>query len=230
MTLSKYRKEALSKFDVEKSYSLEDASKIVKDITKQKFDSTVDLAVKLGVDPRKANQMVRGTVSLPHGTGKDVKVLVLCSPDKEKEATDAGADFVGLDEYIDKIKQGWTDVDVIITMPSVMGKVGALGRILGPRGLMPNPKTGTVTMNVGQAVTDVKAGKIDFKVDKYGIIHSPIGKASFESNQIIENAKEFLAALIKLKPSSSKGIYFRSVTISSTMSPGVKIEPKSVEA
>jgi|TARA_B110000902_G_scaffold162241_1_gene185613 large subunit ribosomal protein L1 len=230
MTLSKYRKEALSKFDVEKSYSLEDASKIVKDISKQKFDSTVDLAVKLGVDPRKANQMVRGTVSLPHGTGKDVKVLVLCSPDKEKEATDAGADFVGLDEYIDKIKQGWTDVDVIITMPSVMGKVGALGRILGPRGLMPNPKTGTVTMNVGQAVTDVKAGKIDFKVDKYGIIHSPIGKASFESNQIIDNAKEFLAALIKLKPSSSKGIYFRSVTISSTMSPGVKIEPKSVEA
>jgi large subunit ribosomal protein L1 len=230
MTLSKYRKEALSKFDVEKSYSLEDASKIVKDITKQKFDSTVDLAVKLGVDPRKANQMVRGTVSLPHGTGKDVKVLVLCSPDKEKEATDAGADFVGLDEYIDKIKQGWTDVDVIITMPSVMGKVGALGRILGPRGLMPNPKTGTVTMNVGQAITDVKAGKIDFKVDKYGIIHSPIGKASFESNQIIDNAKEFLAALIKLKPSSSKGIYFRSVTISSTMSPGVKIEPKSVEA
>ena len=230
MTLSKYRKEALSKFDVEKSYSLEDASKIVKDISKQKFDSTVDLAVKLGVDPRKANQMVRGTVSLPHGTGKDVKVLVLCSPDKEKEATDAGADFVGLDEYIDKIKQGWTDVDVIITMPSVMGKVGALGRILGPRGLMPNPKTGTVTMNVGQAVTDVKAGKIDFKVDKYGIIHSPIGKASFESNQIIDNAKEFLAALIKLKPSSSKGIYLRSVTISSTMSPGVKIEPKSVEA
>ena len=230
MTLSKYRKEALSKFDVEKSYSLEDASKIVRDISKQKFDSTVDLAVKLGVDPRKANQMVRGTVSLPHGTGKDVKVLVLCSPDKEKEATDAGADFVGLDEYIDKIKQGWTDVDVIITMPSVMGKVGALGRILGPRGLMPNPKTGTVTMNVGQAVTDVKAGKIDFKVDKYGIIHSPIGKASFESNQIIDNAKEFLAALIKLKPSSSKGIYFRSVTISSTMSPGVKIEPKSVEA
>ena len=230
MTLSKYRKEALSKFDIEKSYSLDDASKIVKDISKHKFDSTVDLAIKLGVDPRKANQMVRGTVSLPHGTGKDVKVLVLCTPDKEKEATEAGADFAGLDEYIDKIKQGWTDVDVIITMPSVMGKVGALGRILGPRGLMPNPKTGTVTMNVGQAVTDVKAGKIDFKVDKYGIIHSPIGKASFESNQIIDNAKEFLAALIKLKPSSSKGAYFRSVTISSTMSPGVKIEPKSVEA
>ena len=230
MTLSKYRKEALSKFDIEKSYSLDDASKIVKDISKHKFDSTVDLAIKLGVDPRKANQMVRGTVSLPHGTGKDVKVLVLCTPDKEKEATEAGADFAGLDEYIDKIKQGWTDVDVIITMPSVMGKVGALGRILGPRGLMPNPKTGTVTMNVGQAVTDVKAGKIDFKVDKYGIIHSPIGKASFESNQIIDNAKELIAALIKLKPSSSKGAYFKSVTISSTMSPGVKIEPKSVEA
>jgi|TARA_B110000858_G_scaffold155376_1_gene177441 large subunit ribosomal protein L1 len=230
MTLSKYRKEALSKFDIEKSYSLEDASKIIKDISKQKFDSTVDLAIKLGVDPRKANQMVRGTVSLPHGTGKDVKVLVLCSPDKEKEATDAGADFAGLDEYIEKIKQGWTDVDVIITMPSVMGKVGALGRILGPRGLMPNPKTGTVTMNVGQAVTDVKAGKIDFKVDKYGIIHSPIGKASFELKQIIDNANELLTALIKLKPSSSKGVYFRSVTISSTMSPGVKVEPKSVEA
>jgi large subunit ribosomal protein L1 len=230
MTLSKYRKEALSKFDIEKSYSLEDASKIIKDISKQKFDSTVDLAIKLGVDPRKANQMVRGTVSLPHGTGKDVKVLVLCSPDKEKEATDAGADFAGLDEYIEKIKQGWTDVDVIITMPSVMGKVGALGRILGPRGLMPNPKTGTVTMNVGQAVTDVKAGKIDFKVDKYGIIHSPIGKASFDLKQIIDNANELLTALIKLKPSSSKGVYFRSVTISSTMSPGVKVEPKSVEA
>ena len=230
MTLSKYRKEALSKFDIEKSYSLDDASKIVKDISKHKFDSTVDLAIKLGVDPRKANQMVRGTVSLPHGTGKDVKVLVLCTPDKEKEATEAGADFAGLDEYIDKIKQGWTDVDVIITMPSVMGKVGALGRILGPRGLMPNPKTGTVTMNIGQAVTDVKAGKIDFKVDKYGIIHSPIGKASFESNQIIDNAKELIAALIKLKPSSPKGSYFKSVTISSTMSPGVKIEPKSVEA
>jgi large subunit ribosomal protein L1 len=230
MTLSKYRKEALSKFDIEKFYSLEDASKIIKDISKQKFDSTVDLAIKLGVDPRKANQMVRGTVSLPHGTGKDVKVLVLCSPDKEKEATDAGADFAGLDEYIEKIKQGWTDVDVIITMPSVMGKVGALGRILGPRGLMPNPKTGTVTMNVGQAVTDVKAGKIDFKVDKYAIIHSPIGKASFELNQIIDNANELLSALIKLKPSSSKGVYFRSVTISSTMSPGVKVEPKSIEA
>ena len=230
MTLSKNRKEALSKYDNEKSYSLEDASKIVKDISKLKFDPTVDIAVRLGVDPRKANQMVRGTVSLPHGTGKDVSVLVLCSPDKEPEAKEAGADYVGLDEFIDKIKKGWTDVDVIITMPSVMGKVGALGRILGPRGLMPNPKTGTVTMNIGQAVKDVKAGKIDFKVDKYGIVHAAIGKASFESNQIVDNAKELIAALVKLKPSSAKGQYVKSVTLSSTMSPGVKVEPKSVDA
>lgn len=230
MTLSKNRKEALSKYDNEKSYSLEDASKIVKDISKLKFDPTVDIAVRLGVDPRKANQMVRGTVSLPHGTGKDVSVLVLCSPDKETEAKEAGADYVGLDEFIDKIKKGWTDVDVIITMPSVMGKVGALGRILGPRGLMPNPKTGTVTMNIGQAVKDVKAGKIDFKVDKYGIVHAAIGKTSFESNQIVDNAKELIAALVKLKPSSAKGQYVKSVTLSSTMSPGVKVEPKSVDA
>jgi len=230
MTLSKNRKEALSKYDNEKSYSLEDASKIVKDISRLKFDPTVDIAVRLGVDPRKANQMVRGTVSLPHGTGKDVSVLVLCSPDKENEAKEAGADYVGLDEFIDKIKKGWTDVDVIITMPSVMGKVGALGRILGPRGLMPNPKTGTVTMNIGQAVKDVKAGKIDFKVDKYGIVHAAIGKASFESNQIVDNAKELIAALVKLKPSSAKGQYVKSVTLSSTMSPGVKVEPKSVDA
>jgi large subunit ribosomal protein L1 len=230
MTLSKNRKEALSKYDNEKSYSLEDASKIVKDISKLKFDPTVDIAVRLGVDPRKANQMVRGTVSLPHGTGKDVSVLVLCSPDKENEAKEAGADHVGLDEYIDKIKKGWTDVDVIITMPSVMGKVGALGRILGPRGLMPNPKTGTVTMNIGQAVKDVKAGKIDFKVDKFGIVHAAIGKASFESNQIVDNAKELIAALVKLKPSSAKGQYVKSITLSSTMSPGVKVEPKNVDA
>ena len=230
MTLSKNRKEALSKYDNEKSYSLEDASKIVKDISKLKFDPTVDIAVRLGVAPRKANQMVTGTVSLPHGTGKDVSVLVLCSPDKENEAKEAGADYVGLDEFIDKIKKGWTDVDVIITMPSVMGKVGALGRILGPRGLMPNPKTGTVTMNIGQAVKDVKAGKIDFKVDKYGIVHAAIGKASFESNQIVDNAKELIAALVKLKPSSAKGQYVKSVTLSSTMSPGVKVEPKSVDA
>ena len=230
MTLSKNRKEALSKYDNEKSYSLEDASKIVKDISKLKFDPTVDIAVRLGVDPRKANQMVRGTVSLPHGTGKDVSVLVLCSPEKENEAKEAGADHVGLDEYIDKIKKGWTDVDVIITMPSVMGKVGALGRILGPRGLMPNPKTGTVTMNIGQAVKDVKAGKIDFKVDKFGIVHAAIGKASFESNQIVDNAKELIAALVKLKPSSAKGQYVKSITLSSTMSPGVKVEPKHVDA
>ena len=230
MTLSKNRKEALSKYDNEKSYSLEDASKIVKDISKLKLAPTLDIAVRLGVDPRKANQMVRGTVSLPHGTGKDVSVLVLCSPDKENEAKEAGADYVGLDEFIDKIKKGWTDVDVIITMPSVMGKVGALGRILGPRGLMPNPKTGTVTMNIGQAVKDVKAGKIDFKVDKYGIVHAAIGKASFESNQIVDNAKELIAALVKLKPSSAKGQYVKSVTLSSTMSPGVKVEPKSVDA
>ena len=228
MALTKNRKEALSKYDTEKVYSLDEASQIVKDITKVKFDSSVDIAVKLGVDPKKANQMVRGTVSLPHGTGKDVKVLVLCTPDKENDAIEAGADFVGLDDYIDKIKKGWTDVDVIITMPSVMGKVGALGRILGPRGLMPNPKTGTVTMNISQAVTDVKAGKIDFKVEKNGIIHAAIGKASFESTKIADNAKELVAALMRLKPSSAKGSYVRSIVLSSTMSPGVKVEPKSI--
>ena len=228
MAITKNRKDALSKFDTEKVYDLEEASQIVKDITKLKFDSSVDIAVRLGVDPKKANQMVRGTVSLPHGTGKDVKVLVLCTPDKENDAKEAGADFVGLDEYIDKIKNGWTDVDVIITMPSVMGKVGALGRILGPRGLMPNPKTGTVTMNISQAVTDVKAGKIDFKVEKTGIIHAAIGKASFESTKIAENAKELVTALLRLKPSSSKGSYVKSIVLSSTMSPGVKVEPKSI--
>ena len=230
MALTKKRKEAIAKFDAEKYYALSEASEVVKSITTTNFDASVDVAVRLGVDPRKANQMVRGTVSLPHGTGKDVKVLVLCTPDKEAEATEAGADFVGLDEYIDKIKGGWTDVDVIVTMPSVMGKVGALGRILGPRGLMPNPKTGTVTMNVGQAVTDVKAGKIDFKVDKYGIIHAAIGKASFESEKLAENATELISSLMKLKPSSSKGTYLKSITISSSMSPGVKVEPKSVTA
>ena len=230
MVLTKNRKEALSKYDTENVYSLQEASQIVKDITKVKFDPSVDIAVRLGVDPKKANQMVRGTVSLPHGTGKDVKVLVLCTPDKEKEAKDAGADFVGLDEYVDKIKKGWTDVDVIITMPSVMGKVGALGRILGPRGLMPNPKTGTVTMNISQAVTDVKAGKIDFKVDKNGIIHAAIGKASFDANKIADNAKELVAALLRLKPSSAKGSYVKSIVLSSTMSPGVKVEPKSIDA
>jgi large subunit ribosomal protein L1 len=230
MALTKKRKEANGKFDAVKHYSLSEASQIVKDITTTKFDASVDVAVSLGVDPRKANQMVRGTVSLPHGTGKDVKVLVLCTPDKEAEAKAAGAEFVGLDEYIEKIKNGWTDIDVIITMPSVMGKVGALGRVLGPRGLMPNPKTGTVTMNVGQAVTEVKAGKIDFKVDKYGIVHASIGKASFESDKIADNAKELISTLVKLKPSSAKGTYVKSITISSTMSPGVKVETKSVVA
>ena len=230
MALTKKRKEALAKIDTEKVYTLAEASQAVKEITTTKFDASIDLAVRLGVDPRKANQMVRGTVSLPHGTGKDVKVLVLCTPDKEKEAQDAGADYVGLDEYITKIKGGWTDVDVIITMPSVMGKVGALGRILGPRGLMPNPKTGTVTMDVAQAVTDVKAGKIDFKVDKYGIIHAAVGKVSFESEKIMENANELISTLLKLKPTSAKGTYVKSITLSSTMSPGLKIEAKSVGA
>lgn len=226
--LTKNMKEALSKFDVEKQYDLDEAAKIVKDITKTKFDASVDLAVRLGVDPRKANQMVRGTVALPNGVGKDVKVLVLCTPDKEAEAKEAGADYVGLDEFIDKIKGGWTDIDVIITMPSVMGKVGALGRVLGPRGLMPNPKSGTVTMDIGKAVTEIKAGKIDFKVDKFGIIHTTIGRASFDANKIAENAKELIQTIIKLKPTAAKGTYLKSLCLSSTMSPGVKVEPKSV--
>jgi len=221
---------AHSKIEVGKAYSLTQASALVKDITTTKFDASVDLDVRLGVDPRKANQMVRGTVALPHGTGKDVKVLVLCTPDKEKEAQDAGADYVGLDDYIAKIKGGWTDVDVIITMPSVMGKVGALGRILGPRGLMPNPKTGTVTMDIGKAVEEVKAGKIDFKVDKYGIVHAGIGKVSFEGAKIRENANEIIQTLIKLKPSAAKGTYIKSIYLSSTMSPGIQIDAKSVTA
>jgi large subunit ribosomal protein L1 len=226
--LTKNRKEALTKYDAEKAYSLLDGVGIVKEISTMKFDASVDLAIRLGVDPRKANQMVRGTVSLPHGTGKDTKVLVLCSPDKEAEATEAGADFVGLDEYIDKIKGGWTDVDVIITMPSVMGKVGALGRILGPRGLMPNPKTGTVTMNIGDAVKDVKAGKIDFRVDKYGIVHAMVGKTSFGVEQLVENASELLDTIIKMKPAAAKGTYIKSIGLSSTMSAGVKIDPKAI--
>lgn len=230
MGLSKNRKAALESYDPEKEYSLDEAAEIVKKLSKAKFDGSVDMAVRLGVDPRKANQMVRGIVSLPHGTGKDVKVLVLCTPDKEQEATDAGADYVGLDEYLTKIKGGWTDIDVIITTPNVMGKVGALGRVLGPRGLMPNPKSGTVTMDVGKAVNDVKAGKIDFKVDKYGIIHAQIGRVSFESLKLKENAAELLETLMKLKPSSSKGTYIKSISISSTMSPGVKIESKSLAA
>lgn len=226
--LSKNRKAALEKFDQEKSYSLAEASSIVKEVSSMKFDATVDVAVRLGVDPRKANQMVRGTVSLPHGTGKDVKVLVLCNPDKEQDAKDAGADHVGLDDYIAKIKGGWTDIDVIITTPNVMAKVGALGRVLGPRGLMPNPKTGTVTMDVAKAVTEVKAGKIDFKVDKYGIIHAAIGKASFDADKITENASELIQTLVKMKPAAAKGTYVKSIYLSSTMSPSVEVEPKSV--
>ena len=228
--VSKKRKEILSKFDLSKAYTLTEACDLVKGISTTKFDASVDICVRLGVDPRKANQMVRGTVALPHGTGKDVKVLVLCTPDKEAEAVEAGADFVGLDDYIAKIKAGWTSVDVIITMPSVMGKVGALGRILGPRGLMPNPKTGTVTMDIGKAVQEVKAGKIDFKVDKYGIIHSSIGKTSFEGEKIRENAHELIQTLIKLKPSAAKGTYIKSVYLSATMSPGIQIDAKSVNA
>ena len=228
--ISKKRKEALAKIDSAKAYTLTDACNLVKEVSTTKFDASVDISVRLGVDPRKANQMVRGTVALPHGTGKDLKVLVLCTPDKEEEAKAAGAEYVGLDEYIDKIKGGWTDIDVIITMPAVMGKVGALGRILGPRGLMPNPKTGTVTMDVGKAVAEVKAGKIDFRVDKYGIIHSAIGKVSFEGNKIRENAHELIQTLIKMKPSSAKGTYIKSVYISSTMSPSIQVDTKSVIA
>ncbi|HNY63044.1 MAG TPA: 50S ribosomal protein L1 [Bacteroidales bacterium] len=226
--ISKKRKEALAKFDKTKVYSLEEAVQVVKDITYTKFDASFDIDVRLGVDPRKANQMVRGIVTLPHGTGKVVRVLVLCTPDKEEEATAAGADYVGLDEYVDKIKKGWTDVDVIITMPSVMPKIGALGKILGPRGLMPNPKAGTVTMDVGKAVTDVKAGKIDFKVDRYGIIHSGIGKMSFTKEQMIDNVREIMSTIIKLKPTAAKGTYVRSIYLSSSMSPGVQVDVKSV--
>ena len=226
--LTKKRKEALAKFDQTKSYAIADAAKIIKQITNTKFDSTVDVNIRLGVDPKKANQMVRGTVTLPHGTGKDVRVLALVTPDKEAEAKAAGADFVGLDEFIEKIKGGWTDVDVIVTMPSVMGKVGALGRILGPRGLMPNPKTGTVTMEVGKAVADSKGGKIDFKVDKQGHIHAAFAKVGFDDNKIAENANELIQAIIKLKPSSAKGTYLRSVFISSTMSPSIQIDTKTL--
>ena len=228
--ISKKRKEALAKIDSSKAYSLTDACNLVKEVSTTKFDASVGVCVRLGVDPRKANQMVRGTVALPHGTGKDIKVLVLCTPDKEEEAKAAGADHVGLDDYIAKIKGGWTDIDVIITMPACMGKVGALGRVLGPRGLMPNPKTGTVTMDVAKAVTEVKAGKIDFKVDKYGIVHAMVAKASFDGDKIKDNADELLQALIKLKPSSAKGTYMKSVYISSTMSPSIEIDTKSLIA
>ena len=226
MKLTKKRKEVEAKYDLAKSYTLIEGCELVKKIVTTKFDSSIDVSVRLGVDPRKANQMVRGSVTLPHGTGKNVKVLVLCTPDKEEEAKQAGADYVGLDDYIQKIKDGWTDVDVIITVPAAMGKVGALGRILGPRGLMPNPKTGTVTMDVAKAVNDVKAGKIDFKVDKYGIINASVGKASFSPTQLQENTNELLQTIVKLKPTAAKGAYVRSVFLSGTMSPSVKIESK----
>ena len=228
MKISKKRKETIAKYDSTKTYAVAEAMKIIKDITNVKFDASVDLSVRLGVDPAKANQMVRGVASLPHGTGKTLRVLVLCTPDKEEEAKKAGADYVGLDEYIQKIKNGWTDVDVIITMPSVMGKVGALGKVLGPRGLMPNPKTGTVTTEIAKAVNEVKAGKIDFKVDKTGIIHASIGKVSFDAAKLADNANELLHTIIKLKPSSSKGIYMKSVYCSSSMSPSVKIETSAL--
>ena len=226
--ITKKRKEALAKFDREKVYSLSEASGLVKEITTTKFDASIDLDIRLGVDPRKANQLVRGTVTLPHGTGKTVRVLVLCTPEKEEEAKAAGADHVGLDEYVAKIKGGWTDIDVVITMPSVMPKVGALGRILGPRGLMPNPKTGTVTMDIAKAVQEVKAGKIDFRVDKFGIIHAGVAKASFDANKIEENANELLQTIIRMKPAASKGTYVKSIYMSSTMSAGIQIDPKSI--
>ena len=227
--LTKNQKNAYAKVEPNKAYKLAEAAALLKEITFTKFDASVDIDVRLGVDPRKANQMVRGVVTLPHGTGKTVRVLVLCTPEKEEEAKAAGADYVGLDEYVEKIKGGWTDVDVIITTPNVMGKVGALGRILGPRGLMPNPKTGTVTMDVAKAVSEVKAGKIDFKVDKFGIVHTSIGKVSFSPEQIVDNANEFLSMIMKLKPSATKGSYVKSIYLSSTMSPGLQIDAKSVE-
>ena len=227
--LTKNRKLVLAKIEPNKAYKLSEAAALLKEITFTKFDASVDLDVRLGVDPRKSNQMVRGVVTLPHGTGKSVRVLVLCTPDKETEATEAGADYVGLDEYVEKIKGGWTDVDVIITTPNVMAKVGALGRILGPRGLMPNPKTGTVTMEVGKAVKEVKAGKIDFKVDKFGIVHSSIRKIAFSAEQIVDNANEFMNVIMKLKPATAKGTYVKSIFLSTTMSPGLQIDPKSLE-
>jgi large subunit ribosomal protein L1 len=227
--LSKNRKTAMEKIEPAKLYKLSEATNLVKEVTTTKFDASVDLDVRLGIDPRKANQMVRGVVTLPHGTGKQVRVLVLCTPDKEEEAKAAGADHVGLDSYVDKIQSGWTDIDVIITMPAVMGKIGKLGKILGPRGLMPNPKSGTVTMDVGKAVKEVKMGKIDFKVDKAGIVHTSIGKASFSADQLAENAREFLHTLVKLKPSAAKGSYIRSIYVSSTMSPGIKVDAKAFD-
>ena len=226
--LTKNKKLALEKIEDGRAYTIEEAAQLVKEITFTKFDASVDIDVRLGVDPRKANQMVRGIVTLPHGTGKDIRVLVLCTPDKVEEAKAAGADYVGLDEYIEKLKSGWTDIDIIITMPAIMGKIGALGRILGPRGLMPNPKSGTVTMEIGKAVKEVKQGKIDFKVDKFGIVHTSIGKVNFEAEKIMDNAREFMATIQKLKPSSAKGTYVKSVFLSSTMSPGIKLDLKSL--
>ena len=228
--LTKNRKLVLGKIEVEKLYTLTEASGLVKQVSTTKFNASVDIDVRLGVDPRKANQMVRGVVTLPHGTGKVIRVLALVTPDKEAEAKEAGADFVGLDDYVDKIKGGWTDVDVIITMPSCMAKIGPLGRILGPRGLMPNPKTGTVTMEVGKAITDVKKGKIDFRVDKFGIVHAGVGKVSFEPEMIADNARELLSTILKLKPSAAKGTYVKSIYMSSTMSPGIPIDPRSIDA
>ena len=228
-TLTKNRKKALEKIEPSKVYRLSEASELVKEITSTKFDASVDIDVRLGVDPRKANQMVRGVVTLPHGTGKAVKVLVLCTPDKEAEAKEAGADYVGLDDFVEKIQGGWTDIDVIITMPTVMAKIGKLGKILGPRGLMPNPKSGTVTMEIGKAVKEVKAGKIDFKVDKFGIVHTSIGKISFSPDKITDNAREFIRTLVKLKPSATKGTYIKSIYLSSTMSPGIKVDAKSID-
>ena len=227
--ITKNKKAALEIIEVGKQYSLSEAASLIKEITTTKFDASIDIDVRLGVDPRKSNQMVRGVVTLPHGTGKEIKVLALCTPDKEDEAKEAGADYYGLDEYIEKIKNGWTDIDVIITMPPVMGKIGALGRILGPRGLMPNPKSGTVTMDIGKAVKEVKQGKIDFKVDKFGIIHNSIGKVSFEPMKIVENTREFIAIINKLKPSSAKGTYIQSVYLSSTMSPSIRIDTKAID-
>ena len=226
--LTKNKKLALEKIENGRAYTIEEAAQLVKEITFTKFDASVDIDVRLGVDPRKANQMVRGVVTLPHGTGKEIRVLVLCTPDKVEEAKAAGADYVGLDEYIEKLKSGWTDIDIIITMPAIMGKIGALGRILGPRGLMPNPKSGTVTMEIGKAVKEVKQGKIDFKVDKFGIVHTSIGKVNFEAEKIMDNAREFMATIQKLKPSSAKGTYVKSVFLSSTMSPGIKLDLKSL--
>ena len=226
--LTKNKKLALEKIEDGRAYTIEEAAQLVKELTFTKFDASVDIDVRLGVDPRKANQMVRGVVTLPHGTGKDIRVLVLCTPDKVEEAKAAGADYVGLDEYIEKLKSGWTDIDIIITMPAIMGKIGALGRILGPRGLMPNPKSGTVTMEIGKAVKEVKQGKIDFKVDKFGIVHTSIGKVNFEAEKIMDNAREFMATIQKLKPSSAKGTYVKSVFLSSTMSPGIKLDLKSL--